>query len=84
MMMIIIIICSYKNKKANWIGHILRRNCLLKHVIEGRIEGRIRVTGRRERRSKQLLDGLKGKRILAIERGLTRSHSVENSLQKRL
>jgi len=27
-------------RKANWIGHILRRNCLLKHVIEGKIEGR--------------------------------------------
>ena len=36
-------------KKSNWIGHILRRNCLLKHVIEGKIEGKIEVTGRRER-----------------------------------
>jgi hypothetical protein len=27
-------------RKANWIGHILRRNCLLKHVIEGKLEGR--------------------------------------------
>ena len=26
--------------KANWIGHILRRNCLLKQVIEGKIKGR--------------------------------------------
>jgi hypothetical protein len=26
--------------KANWIGHILIRNCFLKHVIEGKIEGR--------------------------------------------
>jgi len=25
--------------KANWIGHILRRNCLLQRVIEGRIKG---------------------------------------------
>ena len=24
--------------KANWIGHILRRNCLLKKVIEGKIK----------------------------------------------
>jgi len=24
-------------REANWIGHILRRNCLLKHVIEGKI-----------------------------------------------
>jgi len=28
-----------KDKKAKWIGHMLRRNCLLKHVIEGKIEG---------------------------------------------
>ena len=30
-----------KKRKAKWIGHILRRNCLLKHVIEAKIEGRI-------------------------------------------
>jgi len=29
--------------KANWIGHIWRRDCLLKHVIEGKIDGRIEV-----------------------------------------
>jgi hypothetical protein len=33
-------------RKANWIGHILRRNCLLQQVIEGKIKGRIEVTGR--------------------------------------
>jgi hypothetical protein len=47
---------------SNWIGHILRRNCLLKHVIEGRAEGRIEMTGRRGRRRTQLLDDLKEKR----------------------
>jgi hypothetical protein len=26
-------------RKANWIGHILRRNCLLQGVIEGKIKG---------------------------------------------
>ena len=35
---------------------MLRRNCLLQHVIEGKVEARIEVTGRRERRRKQLLD----------------------------
>jgi hypothetical protein len=35
------ILHTRKRRKANWIGHILRRNCLLKHVIEGKIEGRI-------------------------------------------
>jgi hypothetical protein len=49
-------------KKANWIGHILLRNCLLKHVIEGKLEERIEMTGRRGRRRKQLLDDLKEKR----------------------
>ena len=34
----------------------MRRNCLLKHVIEGKIEGRIDVTGRRGKRRKELLD----------------------------
>jgi len=26
---------SMKRRKANWIGHILYRNCLLKDVTEG-------------------------------------------------
>jgi hypothetical protein len=40
----------------------MRRNCLLKNVIEGKIEEGIEVTGRRGRRRKQLLDGLKEKK----------------------
>jgi hypothetical protein len=36
--------------------------CLLKHVIEGKLEERIEMTGRRGRRIKQLLDDLKEKR----------------------
>jgi hypothetical protein len=53
------IIYTVKRRKDNWIGHILRRNCLIKHVIGGKIEGGIEVTGRRGRRRKQLLNGLK-------------------------
>jgi hypothetical protein len=45
--------------KANWIGHILRRNCLLQRVTEGKIEGGIEVTGRQRRRRRKLLDDLK-------------------------
>jgi hypothetical protein len=56
------IVHTIKRRKANWIGHILRRNCLLKQVIEGKIKGRIEVMGRRGRRRKQLLDDLKEKR----------------------
>jgi hypothetical protein len=56
------IVHTIKRRKANRIGHILRRNCLLKHVIEGKLVGRIELTGRRGRRRKQLLDDLKEKR----------------------
>jgi hypothetical protein len=56
------ILCTIKRRKDNWIGHILLRNCLLKHVIEDKIEGRTEVTARRGRRVKQLLDEVKGKR----------------------
>ena len=31
------ILHEISKRKANWIGHILRRNCLLKRVIEGKI-----------------------------------------------
>jgi hypothetical protein len=39
----------------------LQRNCILIRVIEGKIEGRIEMTGRGVRRRKELLDGLKEK-----------------------
>jgi hypothetical protein len=53
------ILHTIKRRKANWIGHILRRKCLLKHVIEGKLKGRKEMTGRRGRRRKQILDDLK-------------------------
>jgi hypothetical protein len=31
---------TIRNFEANWIDQILRWNCLLRHVIEGKIEGR--------------------------------------------
>jgi hypothetical protein len=49
------ILHTIRRRKANWIGHILHRNCLLSHTIEGKIRG----TRRRRRRRKQLLDALK-------------------------
>ena len=48
------ILHEISKQKANWIGHILRRNCLLQRVIEGRIKGGIEVTGRRGRRRRRL------------------------------
>jgi hypothetical protein len=53
---------TIKRRKANWIGHILRGICFLKHMIEGKLEKRIEMTGRRGRSVKQLLDDLKEKR----------------------
>ena len=52
------ILHEIRKRKANWIGHILRRNCLLKQVIEGTIKGEMEVA----RRCKKLLDDLKDRR----------------------
>jgi len=40
------ILHEISKRKANWIGHILRRSCLLQQVIEGKIKEGIEVTGR--------------------------------------
>ena len=64
------------SRKANWIGHTLSRKYLLKHVTEGKTE----ETGRRGRRSKQLLVDLKQMRgrwklkDAALDRTLWSSH----------
>ena len=69
---------TIKRKKPDWIGHILRMNCLQKHVIEemtGQIEGKIR----RRKRNKPL-DGLKENKMYwslrqeALVRTLCRTH----------
>ena len=56
------ILHEIRKRKADWIGHILPRNCLLKQVIEGKIKREIEVTRRRGRRRKKLLDDLKERR----------------------
>jgi hypothetical protein len=60
--------------KSNWTNHILRRNCLIKQVIEGKIKGEMEVTRRRGRRSKKLLDDLKNRRGY--------SHLMEEALNR--
>jgi hypothetical protein len=59
-----VFISIYVSVKANWIGHILRRNCLLKQVIEGKIKGEIEVTRKRRRRRKKLWIALCGGTVL--------------------
>ena len=49
---------TLKRKECNWVGQTLRRNSLLQHVIESKIDGK----GRRGKRSKQVLDDLKERR----------------------
>ena len=56
------ILHEIRERKANWIGHILGRNCLLKQFIEGEIKGEMEVTRRRGRRRRKLLDDLKDRR----------------------
>jgi len=56
------ILHEIRKRKANWVGHILCRNCLPRQVIEGKIKGEIEVTRRRGRKRKKLLDDLKDRR----------------------
>jgi hypothetical protein len=56
------ILHEIRKRKANWNGHILRRNCLLQRVIERKIQGGIEVTKRQGRRRRKLLDDLKERR----------------------
>jgi hypothetical protein len=67
---------AIKRSKGHCFGYILRRNCLLEHVIQGKVEG----AGRRGRRRKHPLDDLKeARRYLklkeeTLDRTLWRSH----------
>ena len=57
------ILHEIRKRKANWIGHILRKYCHQQRVIEGKIQGGIEVTGRQVRRRRKLLDDLKERRV---------------------
>ena len=79
---------TIKRRNAKWVGHMLRRNYLLRHVIEGKINGRIEVKRRRGRRRNQLPDDLmerddtenwKMKHYFALDAGLTLELSVDFS-----
>jgi len=53
---------KYVNGRRTGLGHILRGNCLLQRVIEGKIQAGIEVTGIQGRRRMKLLDDLKESR----------------------
>jgi hypothetical protein len=52
------ILRTVNGRKGNWTGHILCRHSFLKFVIEGKIEKKIDMPGRRGSKCKQLLDVL--------------------------
>jgi hypothetical protein len=54
-----VILQTIKERKSHRIGHILRRNFILKHSIEGKIGGKLEVMERQGRRRKQILDEFK-------------------------
>jgi hypothetical protein len=56
------ILHEIRKRKTNWISHILRRNCRLQQVIEGKIKGGIEVIVRRGRRRRKQLDDRKERR----------------------
>jgi hypothetical protein len=74
---------SQGERKDNWIGYILRRNCLLKHVIEENI-GEIYVTRRRGKRRKLLLCEFKKTRGCRKLKEKALVCTMENPLSKRL
>jgi hypothetical protein len=53
------ILHEIRKRKAKWIVHILRRNCLLQRVTERKVQKGIEVKGRLGRRRRMLLDDLK-------------------------
>jgi hypothetical protein len=55
------ILRTISGRNTNWIGLVWHRNCLIKYVIERKIQGRVKVMGRCGRRCKQILDDLKEK-----------------------
>ena len=56
------ILHEIRKRKANSIGQILRRNCLLQQVIDGKIQGGIEVPGRQGRRRRKLFYDIKERR----------------------
>jgi hypothetical protein len=57
------ILHTVKQRKAKWIGHIMCRNCFLRHVIEGKTDG----TEKWQRSRKQLLDDMEMRKYWTLK-----------------
>jgi hypothetical protein len=62
--------------KINLVCHIMSRNYLLKHVTEGKLEGRIAVTRRRRRRCNHILDDFEEKYFWNLK-----LHALDHTLE---
>jgi len=62
-------LCTIKRRNANLVGHILRSNYDLKHLIGAKIEW----VGRRGKRRKQVLDGHWNLKEETIDRSVWRT-----------
>jgi len=75
---------QYKRSKASWIGHVVPRNYLVKHIIVGKKEND-RSEGKTRKKTEAATECHERKqRVLQIERRSTRSHCAENWIWKRL
>jgi hypothetical protein len=77
---------SYIQRRERWLIGLVTmcRNCLLKHVVEGNIEGGIEVTGIQGRRRQQLLDDFKEATGYLKWKDEAPDRTLENSLWKTL
>jgi hypothetical protein len=66
------------HRKANWIGHIQRKNCLLGDVIDEQMM-EVKGAGRRRRRRRQLLDDEQQKKIIVGKGENWRSKKLEKT-----
>jgi hypothetical protein len=72
---------TYNTKgKANWIGQVLRRGCLLKHVIEGQLEEGYKWREDEEEDVSNYSVALRKWEDTGNWKGTTRSHCVEKWL----
>jgi hypothetical protein len=70
------ILHEIRKLNAKWISHILRRNCLLKQDIEGKIKGKMEATVRRGIRRRMLLNDLTDKRVYSHLKDKTLDHTI--------
>jgi hypothetical protein len=76
---------AIKRRKGNWTGEVLHRNCHLKHIFEGKIQGKVEGMLTLETRCKQLLDHLNEMRqYWKLKEEAIESHSLENLLSQKL